>query len=171
MSVFSKLKFAKKAAEEQKAKAKAKEQEGKGKQAAKEKYVHVPRHAALDALSGAPSSWKHEDRSKIKEHHQRRSQMYMNRTGSALSTQAYDERKTVSAPPLPRNSSYSSYNPTWWDRGDYSYLNEPFQRRSKPSRNQSYTDSGIGPSPLVSEVTSKGKQHHLFISAPLTKAI
>lgn len=162
MSVFSKLKFAKKAAEEQKAK--AKEQEKKGKDVVKEKYKHIPRHAAIDALSGAPSSWKHEDRPKIKEHHKRRSQMHMSRTSSTLPSHSGGESSTtVAVPTLPRNSSYSSYNPTWWDRGDYSYLNEPYKKRSKPTRVQSYPDSGIGPSPLMSQVASHGMyRRHLL---------
>jgi len=64
-------------------------------------------------------------------------------------------------PPLPRNSSYNSYNPTWFDRsGDVYYSNEPAQKRYRPSRGHSYHDSGIGPSigpsPLASNLQSEG---------------
>jgi hypothetical protein len=121
-------------------------------------YKHVPTHAAVDALSGAPSSWKHEDRPKIKEHHKRRSQMVISRTGSSLSTVSYMNAAAgpSSIPPLPRNSSYNSYNPTWFDRGDYSNESTHPQKRQKPSKGHSYHDSGIGPSPLVSNLQSEG---------------
>jgi hypothetical protein len=127
--------------------------------AAKIPYKHVPTHAAVDALSGAPSTWQVEDRSKIKAHHQRRSQMVISRTGSSLSTVSYMNAAAgpSSAPALPRNSSYSSYNPTWFDRGgDVYYSNEPAHKRARPSRGHSYHDSGIGPSPLASNLQSEG---------------
>jgi len=130
----------------------------KEKQVAKMPYKHVPTHAAVDALSGAPSSWKHEDRPKIKEHHKRRSQMVISRTGSSLSTVSYLNAAAgpSSVPPLPRNSSYNSYNPTWFDRGDYSNESTHPQKRQKPSKGHSYHDSGIGPSPLASNLQSEG---------------
>jgi hypothetical protein len=159
MSVFSKIKFAKKAAKEHKVAAAQKGSDGND---VKAPYKHVPTHAAVDALSGAPSSWKHEDRPKIKEHHKRRSQMVISRTTSSLSTFSHGTGVGVGsssqAPPMLRNSSYSSYNPTWFDRGDQSYLNEPIQKRYKVTRGHSYNDSGIGPSigssPLVSNMNS-----------------
>lgn len=122
-------------------------------------YKHVPTHAAFDALSGAPSSWKHDDRSKIKEHHQRRSKMAISRTGSSLSTGSF--MNAAGGPTaLPRNSSYNSFNPTWFDRtGDVYYSNEPKDKRVRASRHHSYQDSGIGPSigpsPLASHVQSE----------------
>jgi hypothetical protein len=157
MSVFSKIKLSRKAAKEHKDKAVDKDA------VVKVPYRHIPTHAAVDALSGAPSSWKQEDRSKIKEHHNRRSQMVISRTGSSLSTTSYMNSAagpSSHAPPLPRNSSYSSYNPTWYDRsGDVYYSNEP-SKRQKASRGHSYHDSGIGPSigpsPLGSNLQSEG---------------
>jgi len=124
-------------------------------------YKHIPTHAAVDALSGAPSSWKHEDRPKIKEHHKRRSQMVISRTGSSLSTTSYMNAAagpSLQAPPLPRNSSYSSYNPTWYDRsGDVYYSRDKGKQRQ---RGHSYNDSGLGPSirpsPLASNIHSEG---------------
>jgi hypothetical protein len=152
MSVFSKIMMSRKAAKE------AKEQKTVVKQkeeaVAKTPYKHVPTHAAVDALSGAPSTWKVDDRSKIREHHKRRSQMVISRTGSSLSNVSYMNAAAgpSSMPPLPRNSSY---NPTWFDRGgDVYYANE--QKRQRPSRNHSYHDSGIGPSPLASNLQSEG---------------
>jgi hypothetical protein len=149
--------MSKKAAKEVKDKKMIEKQ--KEEAAAKIPYKHVPTHAAVDALSGAPSTWQVEDRSKIKAHHQRRSQMVISRTGSSLSTVSYMNAAAgpSSAPALPRNSSYSSYNPTWFDRGgDVYYSNEPAHKRARPSRGHSYHDSGIGPSPLASNLQSEG---------------
>jgi len=170
MSVFSKIKFAKKAAKEHKGKAAA-EKDSNGQEVVKKPYKHVPTHAAVDALSGAPSSWKAEDKPKIKEHHKRRSQMTTSRTTSSLSAiasnvEASSPSSSAPTPPLlhahsysvrslPRNSSYDSYSPTWNDRGDRSYMAEPVSKRQKPSRNHSYRDSAIGPSPLASNVASE----------------
>lgn len=148
--------MSKKAAKEVKDKKMIEKQ--KEEAAAKVPYKHVPTHAAVDALSGAPSTWQKEDRSKIKAHHQRRSQMVISRTGSSLSTVSYLNAAAgpSSAPTLPRNSSYSSYNPTWFDRGgDVYYSNEPAHKRPRPSRGHSYHDSGIGPSPLASNLQSE----------------
>lgn len=160
MSVFSKIKQSRAAAKEHKAKAKEPAEE------TKVPYKHVPTHAAVDALSGAPSTWKHEDLGKIRQHHQRRSQMG-SRTTSMISTASYftaTPGPSSGAPPLPRNSSYisySSHNPAWFDRGGGDYHNgEPIRKRYR-SRGRSYNDPGvgpsIGPSPLASNIQSEGK--------------
>ena len=162
MSVFSKIKLSKRAAKQHKEKEKEKDAEP-----VKVVYKHIPTHAAFDALNGAPPSWKHDDRTKIKEQHKRRSEMAISRTGSSLSTVSYLNSAagpSAQAPPLPRNSSYSSYNPTWFDRGgdlNYSFqAAEPVPKRQKPLRGHSYHDSGIGPSvgpsPLASNMQSEG---------------
>jgi hypothetical protein len=161
MSVFSKIILSKRAAKQHKEKEKEKDAEP-----VKVPYKHIPTHAAYDALNGAPPSWKHDDRIKIKEQHKRRSEMALSRTGSSLSTMSYLNAAAgpSQAPPLPRNSSYSSYNPTWFDRGgdlNYSFeRTDPVPRRQKPSRGHSYHDSGIGPSvgpsPLASNMQSEG---------------
>jgi hypothetical protein len=158
MSVFSKIKMSRKAAKEHK----NKEKENDPEKVVKAPYKHIPTHAAVDALSGAPSSWNIEDRPKIKEHHKRRSQMVISRTGSSLSHMSYMNAAAGSSsniPPLPRNSSYSSYNPTWFDRGGDVYYSSDTQRQKVP-RSHSYHDSGIGPSigpsPLASQQQSEG---------------
>ena len=164
MSVFSKMMMSKKAAKEAKEKKLSKEQNEQA--AAKVPYKHTPTHAAVDALSGAPSTWKSEDRKSIKLHHQRRSQMVISRTGSSLSTVSYMNAAAgpSTTPSLPRNSSYSSYNPTWYDRGGDAYYSTDFsQRRQKPSRSHSYHDSGIGPSPLASNLQSEGTSPNLSL--------
>ncbi|KAL5331674.1 hypothetical protein ACEPPN_001209 [Leptodophora sp. 'Broadleaf-Isolate-01'] len=151
MSIFSKLKASKKAAKDHKAAEKQKEP------AAVVPYKHTPTHAAVDALSGAPSSWSRDDRSKIKAQHKRRSEMVMTRTPSSLSTISYMNSAagpSSQAPPLPRNSSYNSFNPTWFDKMDGT--NDTKQNRYRPQRGHSYHDSGLGPSPLGSNIQSEG---------------
>ncbi|KAG0650556.1 hypothetical protein D0Z07_3268 [Hyphodiscus hymeniophilus] len=151
--------MSKKAAKNHKEKEKEKDAEP-----VKAQYKHVPTHAAFDALSGSPASWSHGDRPKIREQNKRRSELAMSRTGSSLSTVTMNAATNIQKHPLPRNSSYSSYNPTWFDRGGD--LNYSFERsdqpakRQKPSRGHSYHDSGLGsstrPSPLASNVQSEG---------------
>ncbi|KAI9050478.1 hypothetical protein LZ554_005641 [Drepanopeziza brunnea f. sp. 'monogermtubi'] len=166
MSLFSKIKRSKKAAKEHKAKEKQKDP----KEAVKVPYKHVPTHAAIDALSGAPSSWNQDDRPKIKEQHKRRSEMAISRTGSTLSHMSFPNPNSNSiagpsnslAPPLPQNSGYSGYNPAWFDRSGDVYHStdsprqgEHRQSRYKPQRGHALHDSGIGPSPLASNVQSE----------------
>lgn len=154
-----------------------KEREKKKKEveenAGKIPYKHIPTHAAVDALSGAPSTWKVDDRMKIKEHHKRRSQLVISRTGSSLSQSQWASGPSSQAPPMPRNSSYSTYNGSnsaaWFDRGEQVFYSSeaPAQKRYKMARGQStgsmagsinghqYHDSGIGPSPLASNAQSE----------------
>ncbi|PQE17942.1 hypothetical protein CJF32_00008422 [Rutstroemia sp. NJR-2017a WRK4] len=161
MSIFSRIKKSKNAAKQHKEQVAADQDHQKKVEEAitKVPYKHVPTHAAIDALSGAPSSWKNEDRPRIREQHKRRSQMTISRTSSAISNMSYINTTPMEAPPLPRNSSYSSCNPTWNDRGDASYLNETISqhKRQKPSKGHSYTDSGIGRSPLSSNINSENE--------------
>ena len=162
MSIFTKLKQSKKAAREFKEKKAQEENVVKAQEetVVKVPYKHVPSHAAIDALSGAPSSWKVEDRTKIMEHHKRRSQLQMSRSGSAVSSVsnlqsavglASSSSQSLNTPHLPRNRSYDRNY-----RLEQSYLanaanNELHpQKRYRPSRTHSHHDSGIGPSPLAS---------------------
>ncbi|CZT04644.1 uncharacterized protein RCO7_05528 [Rhynchosporium graminicola] len=153
MSIFSILKASKKAAKEHKAAEKQKEPD-----AVVIPYKHTPTHAAVDALSGAPSSWSRHDASKIKAQHKRRSEMVMSRTPSSLSTISFVNPSAAGPssqpPPLPRSSSHSSFNPTWFDKVDGTI--DSRQNKYRPQRGQSYHDSGIGPSPLGSKVQSEG---------------
>lgn len=167
MSVFSKIKMSKKAAKEAKGKTIEKNEEIKAEQV-KTAYHHVPTHAATDALSGAPSSWKREDREMIKDAHKRRSQM-ISRTGSSLSTMsnlnASCSSSAYASSHLPRNSSYQSAGPAWFDQGrghDGYYASEPVQKRQRSSKSQSYHESGIGPSPLASNINSNTHSESMF---------
>jgi hypothetical protein len=168
MSVFSKIKEGRKAAKDHKAKKEVENKENE--EPVKVPYKHIPTHAAVDALSGAPSSWKHEDRSKIKKHHQRRSQMTISRTQSTLSAASYLNAAAgpSTMPELPRNTSYDSYNPTWFDRGGDVYRDPASRRQLQKHRGHSYNDSGMGasirPSPLASNIQSEGKlSRHLAV--------
>jgi hypothetical protein len=143
MSIFSKLKQSKKAAKEHKHKS---SQQIEAEYIPKPPYKHVPTHAAVDALLGAPSSWQHDFKPKIIAQNKRRSELTLSRANSSLST------KTEG-----RNGRYNSYHPTWSDRGDSAYLNEPLAKRNRISRNHSFNDSAIGPSPLGSKPASNRK--------------
>lgn len=77
MSILGKIKGAKKAADQHKAQV-ASTVEETPKPAP---YVHTPTHAAIDALTGAPSTWKAEDREQIKMQNKAR----LSRTGSSYS--------------------------------------------------------------------------------------
>lgn len=169
MSVFSKIKLSRKAAKEHSAKRAEKE----NVEANAVPYKHTPTHAAIDALSGAPSSWRYNDRSKIRASNGKRRDTRFSRTGSSLSTVSYatgygsgmgpkaESGSNSQAPTLPRASSYSSYNAIWFDRGnEVYYLNSDQARgKPKPSRGHSYNDSGVGPSvgpsPLASNIQSE----------------
>lgn len=156
MSIFTKLKLSKKAAKEHK----QHEQEAAQKEDApvKTPYRHIPTHAAVDALSGAPSSWKHDDRSKIKAEHSRRSLMSMSRSTSVLSGPA---ASGSASPVLPRNISYSSYSQSGWERSDAenvrsAYIGQVGQRMPR-SRSYMGIDSGLSSmqaSPISTECKS-----------------
>ncbi len=82
MSIFSRLKRSKKAAKMHK---KIASEQISAENVPKPPYKHIPTHAYLDALSGCPSSWMHEDRIKIME--QRAERRSMKSTDPSLSSQ------------------------------------------------------------------------------------
>lgn len=142
MSIFSKLSRAKKAAKNHK----------EAQQAPAETvdkpmpYKHVVTHAAIDALSGAPSSWREADRLAIKATNEKR-RSALSRNSSGMSTT------------LPRNSSYGSTS-NYGSTTNYSY-SRPMppreNRRSYGANGGYYTNSGLtvgnptfSPSPLAS---------------------
>ncbi|KAK3307107.1 uncharacterized protein B0T15DRAFT_164983 [Chaetomium strumarium] len=125
MSVFSMIKRGRQAAKEHRAEQAKKERE----EAQKAPYKHIPRHAAIDALSGGPAGWKENDRRRIVEQNKRRSAMTtsgvgmsgfmtpvhagMPRTHSALSHVSYPSSSASPVVQLPRAYSYSSMPPGW----------------------------------------------------------
>jgi hypothetical protein len=125
MSVFSLLRRSRQQAKEfnqkQVDKQKAEEE--------KKPYKHVPTHAAIDALSGAPSGWRNEDRPRILEQNRRRSAMAasgMNmgmppipRVASSLSHVMYPSNYATPMVNLPRTYSYNSvHHPAWQSRSN-----------------------------------------------------
>jgi len=149
MSIFSKLSRAKKAAKNHK-----EAQQGPFAEVIDKPvpYKHVVTHAAIDALSGAPSSWREADRLAIKATNEKRKST-LTRNSSGLSST------------LPRISSYSAAS-------NYSH-SRPMpprteNRRSYGANGGYYTNASgltIGnatfqPSPLA----SKGMTYDLQIS-------
>ncbi|KAI1074931.1 hypothetical protein F5B20DRAFT_419046 [Whalleya microplaca] len=166
MSVFSLIK---------RGRAQAKEHNTKKAEKVKEKpadvpYRHVVTHAAIDALSGAPSSWKYEDRPRIMEQNKRRSAMTssgtnlggMPRVGSTLSYVSYPSPYATPVVPLPKNYSYSSVPASWREKTvNYSegidYFSHPGSLKGK--ERESPTHAVAAPrlsSGQASELSSKG---------------
>ncbi|KAI1381729.1 hypothetical protein F4677DRAFT_1880 [Hypoxylon crocopeplum] len=117
MSVFSLIKRGREQAKEHNAKKAERDRE----ESVKLPYRHVVTHAATDALSGAPSSWKHADRPRIMEQNKRRTAMAasetnmagMPRVGSSLSYVSYASVYATPVVPLPKNYSYSNIPASW----------------------------------------------------------
>ncbi|KAK6220489.1 hypothetical protein QIS74_05991 [Colletotrichum tabaci] len=135
MSVFSLLKRSRQQAKEHKQK-----QAEKTAEPPKQPYRHVPTHAAIDALSGAPSAFKHEDRPKILEQNRRRSAMAASgltkmpgpaglpRVSSSLSQVTYPSVNASPMGSLPRAYSYSGVPPPapyWQERNKSSIYSVP----------------------------------------------
>lgn len=118
MSIFARIKGAKKAANKHKASIAKQSTDD-----APAPYRHIPTHAAVDALSGAPSSWREEDRSAIKAQHKRRSMMTRNDSGisnlkrnssynnSTYSNSTYHGSDLGSIPPMPIRRSFVGASP------------------------------------------------------------
>ncbi|KAL2134673.1 hypothetical protein VTI74DRAFT_11184 [Chaetomium olivicolor] len=129
MSVFSMIKRGRQAAKEHRAERAEKEK----KEAEKPPYKHIPKHAAIDALSGGPAGWRENDRVRILEQNRRRSAMTASGVGmsgvvtpvnmgiprvqSALSHVSYPSAYASPIVQLPRNYSYSSMPPGWTPTG------------------------------------------------------
>ncbi|KAF7915074.1 uncharacterized protein EAE98_011397 [Botrytis deweyae] len=161
MSILSRLRRTKKAIAQNKAKVTAEEEDKKKseEEAAKAPYKHVPSHASVDALFGAPPTWKHEDRPKIIEHNRRRSQRTVSRTHSTLSTVSSANPTPHRTPAATRAPSYDGYNPTWNSRIAHVSFFEELNRSTPlpPIKTQvpNAPDSAVGISP-VSSVAQSG---------------
>ncbi|KAK0715847.1 hypothetical protein B0H67DRAFT_645538 [Lasiosphaeris hirsuta] len=134
MSVFSMIQRSRQAAKERRTKqAESKKEEDKTP------YRHVPKHAAIDALSGGPASFRDGDRPAILEQNQRRSMMTASGVGmsnmssmssmsgmltpvhdglprahSALSRVSYPSISATPVVRLSRNYSYNSMASGWF---------------------------------------------------------
>ncbi|KAK0735802.1 hypothetical protein B0T21DRAFT_384563 [Apiosordaria backusii] len=122
MSMFSFIRKGRQAAKEHK----AEKAEKAKKEAEKPPYKHIPKHAAIDAISSGPGGWRTEDRQKIVDQNKRRSAMTtngMNMTGlprvhSSLSHVSFPA--AFASPVVPRTYSYSSM-PAGWAHGEMNY--------------------------------------------------
>ncbi|KXJ95752.1 hypothetical protein Micbo1qcDRAFT_201106 [Microdochium bolleyi] len=111
MALFSKFKLAK-----SQPKDKGKDVQQAKEEPEKPKYVHVPKHAAADAMTGAPPCWSQADRPRILEANQKRisreasrlSLQSIPRVQSSLSYVSYPANESTPLVTLPRNYSYSS---------------------------------------------------------------
>ncbi|KAI1322255.1 hypothetical protein F5Y16DRAFT_49578 [Xylariaceae sp. FL0255] len=120
MSVFSIIRRGRAQAKDQK----SKQAEQQKEEAVKLPYKHVVTHAASDALATAPSSWKHDDRTKIIEQNKRRSAMIASgmsshglpRVGSSVSFASHPSVYSSPIPPMPKNYSYTSIPTSWREK-------------------------------------------------------
>ncbi|KAK0637244.1 hypothetical protein B0T17DRAFT_613860 [Bombardia bombarda] len=139
MSVFSMFKRSRQAAKEHS----AKKAELEKKEEAKVPYKHIPKHAAIDAISAGPATWRETDRPKILAQNRRRSAMTANNVGmggmmtpvhqgmhsgmprvnSSLSHVSYPSTYASPVRQVPRAYSYSSMPPGWsHNGGELSYF-------------------------------------------------
>ncbi|KAI2465511.1 hypothetical protein F4781DRAFT_23975 [Annulohypoxylon bovei var. microspora] len=161
MSVFSIIKRGRAQAKEHS----AKKAERAKEEAVKLPYKHVVSHAASDALSGVPSSWKHADRPKIMEQNKRRTAIMANesnmaglpRVGSSLSYVSYASVYGTPVVPLPKNYSYNNVPTSWRDQlanfhDGPDYFAQPGSRGSAKGKGLEHvrSPSSIGPVPRLS---------------------
>jgi hypothetical protein len=127
--MFSMIKRGRQAAKEHRAEQAKKEKE----ESQKPPYKHVPKHAAIDAMSGGPGGWRENDRARIVEQNRRRSAMTasgvgmsgmatpihagMPRVHSSLSHVSYPSTYASPVVQLPRGYSYSSMPAGWTPHG------------------------------------------------------
>ncbi|KAI0890433.1 uncharacterized protein GGS22DRAFT_13569 [Annulohypoxylon maeteangense] len=158
MSVFSLIKRGRAQAKEHN----AKQAERAKEEAVKLPYRHVVSHAASDALSGAPSSWKHADRPRIMEQNKRRTAIMakdpnttgLPRVGSSLSYVSYASVYGTPVVPLPRNYSYNNVPTSWRDQlanfhEGPDYFTQPVNGGSTKGKGLDHvrTPGSIGPAP------------------------
>ncbi|KAI2618874.1 hypothetical protein GGR54DRAFT_146519 [Hypoxylon sp. NC1633] len=160
MSVFSLIR---------RGRAQAKEHNAKKAEKAKDEtvklpYKHVVTHAAIDALSGAPSTWKHADRPRIMEQNKRRTAMAasetnlagMPRVGSSLSYVSYASVYATPVVPLPKNYSYNNIPTSWRDQMSNQegsdYFSHPGSVRTAKGKEREHIQpsTSIGPTPMLS---------------------
>jgi hypothetical protein len=134
MSIFSKVRNAKKAAEDHK------RQSLQVEQAKPAPYKHVPTHAAQDALTSAPTSWSvEESRAKIHAAHKRRSTISRTNSEATMATMASGQNFSMpfNQVPISRTLSEASLP---------SMMAKP---RPYGSSRSVYSFSGVPPVPSV----------------------
>lgn len=136
MSIFSMMKKGRQAAKEHN----AKKNEKQAKEQQTPPYKHIPKHAAIDALSGGPASWREVDRPRILEQNRRRSAMTASGLGmsgvmtpvhsgmmvprvhSSLSHVSYPSSYASPMVQVPRAYSYSSMPSGWASGSEMTYI-------------------------------------------------
>ena len=112
MAIFSRLRKAKQAADNQKGKMAA-TAESKPPAAP---YKHIPTHAASDALLGAPATWREQDKKAIQDQHLKRAQSNLARNRSSLSnvtTLNHDQTFTSSDRAHATTDARKQYSGDW----------------------------------------------------------
>lgn len=181
MPSFAKFRKGKRIAQER-ADARAVIEEGKGKSASgpsSSAYKHVISHAAVDALSGAPSSFKVEDKSAIKYQWERR-------RGMVASSRNHSFRSNSTTFDSPDGSDSGRTGPqsvgdSWADRGSRQHhqsLNLSMSREASRMRRGNFTtlqylsvwDADLSPLPeneaattSSSSASSSGSEHGLQV--------
>ncbi|KAI0191830.1 hypothetical protein EV127DRAFT_62370 [Xylaria flabelliformis] len=181
MSVFSIIRRGRAQAKEHNAKQADKDKE----EAVKLPYKHIPTHAAADAIATAPSSWRQDDRSKIREQNRRRSAMAANgmghnglpRVGSSLANVSYPSVYATPIVPLPKNYSYSSIPSSWRERmastpealEEADYFSQPRDYKGKgKERIPTFT---VGTGGTASPMLSSGRASPLSSRVPVNVGV
>ena len=141
MSIFSLIRKGRQQAKE----ASKKQGTKQGTEPAKVPYKHIPTHAAIDALAGAPASYKAEDRKRILEENRRRSSLISSgvpRVSSSLSNVMYPDAHA---------------NPMVYTPRSYSYVASSYQGGSSEAILQA-TINGYSTPPFPGAPSVKGKE-------------
>ncbi|RYO87241.1 hypothetical protein DL766_008515 [Monosporascus sp. MC13-8B] len=164
MALFSVIKRGREQAKEQKAKDSAKAKED----VPKAPYKHVPTHAAVDAMSGAPNTFKDIDRAKILEQHRRRSAIAANsaslrsypRHGSSLSTVSYPSLQAT--PIVSRNCSFNTLLPTD-NTEDSSGSDEELEMKKSTRQSISHKSHLVEAPPPMARLNSAGSENSRYL--------
>ena len=145
MSLFSRC-FKKSAKTDKKEKRLSTGKKRQSVNAGKPKYHHVPTHAAVDALSGAPPCYQKADQARVREINRRKSQLLMFGRDSSMA-----EFLRNMPQPLGSEGPGAAYTPTATPR---------WKRETARGRNSAFIplEVNISISPVRSGLGSSGKQ-------------
>jgi hypothetical protein len=162
MFLFSRFKITKKVAKEHKSKNSEKETQSNNNDAvrnAKVPYRHISKHAGIDALNGAPTSWRFEIKANTRSVHSKRGQQVPPGNGTAPRSWGVEKCLQSSSCNIPGTSRSKSTDPAIGDQGCAIYLIEPDSRHRRLQRSHSMTNSQPGSNdsiPLASNTISRG---------------
>lgn len=137
-----------------------------GTQEPKAQYKHVPTHAGVDALSGAPNSWQRDYRSRIREQSRRRSALVvaeasaipvaLPRTSSSLSYVSYPQDYTSPIASTPKAQSSSSLPPARSQRSPASRTMEDYFTQSASRKGKERECIPSKPTSPLAQVQTSG---------------